>query len=166
MSYAESKQKLDAIRSQYNCSGDIIFRTAIQMVVEFGQNTFKDEAWCEDQLNAIDDKHDAAEAVGKWLIMTRRFEKAIFNCAKELAQIESYDLLLYVQTEVYLGGNNMDYKRMVKLLKKSIEWIEDTHASLGETYDTLQYVGFNDSDIEMLGFEYILDVVYPEEEEE
>lgn len=165
MSYTESKQKLDAIRDKYGCSGEIIFRTALQMVVEHGQNVFKDEAWYEDQMNAIDDRHDAAEADGKTLFMTRDFEKAIFECARELAQIETYDLLVYIQREVFLSSNGIDYRRMEKLLKKCIEWIEETHASIGETYDTLDYLGFNDSEIEMLGFEYILDVIYPEEEE-
>lgn len=166
MSYTENKQKLDVIRDKYGCSGEIIFRTAIQYVVELGQVTFKDDAWYEDQINAIDDRHDAAEAVGKILFMTRDFEKAIFECARELAQIETYDLLVYIQREVFLSSNGIDYRRMERLLKKCIEWIEETHASLGETYDTLDYVGFNDSEIEMLGFKYILDVIYPEEEEE
>jgi len=166
MKYTESKQKLDTIRNKYGCSGDIIFRTAIQYIAEYGQSTFRDEAWYEDQINAIDDRHDAAEAIGKFLFMTRDFEKAIFECARELAQIETYDLLVYIQREVFLSSNGIDYRRMEKLLKKCIEWIEETHASIGETYDTLDYLGFNDSEIEMLGFEYILDVIYPEEEEE
>lgn len=165
MNYTESKQKLDTIRDKYGCSGEIIFRTALQMVVEHGQNVFKDEAWYEDQINAIDDRHDAAEAAGKILFMTRDFEKAIFECARELAQIGAYDLLVYIQREVFLSSNGIDYRRMEKLLKKCIEWIEETHASIGETYDILDYLGFNDSEIEMLGFEYILDVIYPEEEE-
>ena len=166
MSYVETKQKLDMIRDKYGCAGEIIFRTALQTVVELGQNTFKDDAWYEDQINAIDDRHDAAEAVGKILFMTRNFEKAIFECSRELAQIETYDLLVYIQRKVFLSSNGIDYRRMERLLKKCVEWIEETHASLGETYDTLNYLDFNDSEIEMLGFEYILDVVYPEEEEE
>ena len=164
--YTESKQKLDTIRSKYMCAGDIIFRTAIQYVVELGQNTFRDEAWYEDQVNAVDERHDAAEAVGKILFMTRNFEKAIMSCASELAQIDTYDLLVYVQKEVFLNSNGVDYRRAINLLGKCIEWIDETHASVREAYDTLMYVGFSDSDIEMLGFEYILDVVYPEEEDE
>ena len=166
MSYAESKQKLDVIRDKYGCAGEIIFRTAIQYVVELGQNTFKDDAWYEDQLNAIDDRHDAAEAVGKVLFMTRSFEKAIFECAFELSKISAYDLLVYIQKEVFLTSNGIDYRRLETLLKKCIEWAEETYACLGDAYKVLSDIGFNDSEIEMLGFEYILDVVYPEEEEE
>ena len=164
--YTESKQKLDTIRSKYMCAGDIIFCTAIQYVVELGQNTFRDEAWYEDQINAIDERHDAAEAVGKILFMTRSFEKAIMECAMELAQIDTYDLLVYVQKEVFLSSNGVDYKRAINLLSKCIDWIDETHASVGEAYDTLMYIGFGDSDIEMLGYKYILDVIYLEEEEE
>ena len=43
MSYTESKKQLDAIRQKYGCKGDIIFKTAIQYIVELGQNSFKDE---------------------------------------------------------------------------------------------------------------------------
>ena len=165
MNYAESKQKLDEIRSRYMCAGDIIFRTAIQYVVEFGTNLFKEEEFFNDNMCEIDNRHERAEADGKTLFMTRDFEKAIFECARELAQIGAYDLLVYIQREVFLSSNGIDYRRMEKLLKKCIEWIEETHASIGETYDTLDYLGFNDSEIETLGFEYILDVIYPEEEE-
>lgn len=166
MNYTESKQKLDAIRSKYMCAGDMIFRMAIQYVVELGQNTFRDEAWYEDQLNAIDDRHDAAEAVGKFLFMTRDFEKAIFECARELAHIETYDFLIYIQREAFLSSNGIDYRRMEKLLKQCITWFEETYACLGDVYNMLTDIGFNDSEIEMLGFEHILDVVYPDEEEE
>ena len=69
--YAESKNTIDKIRSKYGCKGEIIFRTAIQMVVEHGRNSFKDEIWFEDQMNFIDERHDSAESVGKFLFMTR-----------------------------------------------------------------------------------------------
>ena len=77
--YAESKNTIDKIRSKYGCKGEIIFRTAIQMVVEHGRNSFKDEIWFEDQMNFIDERHDSAESVGKFLFMTRDFEKAIYE---------------------------------------------------------------------------------------
>lgn len=164
--YTESKQKLDAIRSKYMCAGDIIFRTAIQYVVDYGKNTLLDKNWYDNAMNEIDAKHDAAEAEGKILWVTRNFEKAIIDCAVAVCDINTYDLLIYIQREVFLSSNGIDYQRMVALLEKCIEWVDETHASVGEAYDTLQYIGFSDSDIEILGFEYILDVVYPDEEEE
>ena len=166
MNYAESKQKLDEIRAKYMCAGDIIFRTAIQYVVEFGTNLFKEEEFFNDNMCEIDNRHERAEAEGKVLFMTRDFEKAIVECGRELAQIRTYDLLVYIQREVFLSSNGIDYRRMETLLKKCIEWAEETYACLGDAYKVLSDIGFNDSEIEMLGFEYILDVVYPEEEEE
>ena len=166
MSYTESKQKLDAIRNKYGCSGEIILRTAIQMVVEYGIAHINNSDWFNEAIMSIDARHDKAEAEGKILFMTRDFEKTLLECAKELAQFEPYDLLVYIQREVFLSNNGIDYQRMDKLLKKCIEWIEETHASVGEAYDTLDYIGFNDSEIEMLGFEYILDVVYPDDDKE
>ena len=107
MSYTESKKKLDSIRQKYGCKGEVLFRTAIQSVVEYGQYMFNDEEFIADQLRQIDDRHDIAEAQGKWLFMTRDFEKEIINCAKELANINTYDLLIYIQREVWLGGGEI-----------------------------------------------------------
>lgn len=166
MSYAESKQKLDAIRREYVCAVDMIFRTAIQYIVDYGKCTLQDPSWYRCTIDEIDGKHDDAENEGKILFCTREFEKAIIDCAVALCDVNTYDLLVYIQQEVFLNSNEIDYQRAVNLLKKCTEWIEETHAGLGETYDTLKYIGFSDSDIEMLEFEYILDVVYPDEEEE
>jgi len=167
MNYTESKQKLDKIRNKYSCTGEVLFRTAIQVVVENGQNSFRDEEWCDEQIYEINYRHSLAEAEGKILFMTRDFEIAIFECAKEIAEIEVYDFLNYLQLEVDLGGTGLNYpKAILHLLKQCVEWIEDTHRNLEETYDTLQYIGFDDDDIQELGFEYILDAVYPEGEEE
>ena len=164
MSYTESKQKLDTIRDKYGCTGEVIFRTAIQYVVELGQNTFKDEAWYEDQLNAIDDRHDAAEMVGKFLFMTRDFEKAIVNCAKEIAEIEVYDLLIYIQKEIWLGGSRISYQRAIRLLKNCIAMLDEHHGDCYSTLNDLNDAKFSDDEIEEPGYGYLLDV--DEEEDE
>ena len=164
--YTESKQKLDVIRNKYMCAGDVIFRTAIQYVVEYGQSMLSDEAWQEHFMFEVDKRHDDAEAEGKILFCTRQFEKAILECAFELSDIAAGDFLLYIQREIYLGGDGIAYHGAVHLLKKCVEWIDETHASLGEAYDTLVHLGFGYGDIKELGFEYILDAVYPNEEEE
>lgn len=166
MNYTESKQKLDEIRAKYVCAGDVIFRTAIQYVVEYGQSMLSDEAWQEHFMFDIDRRHNEAEKEGKILFCTRAFEKAILECAFELCDIDAGDFLLYIQREIYLGGDGVDYHNAVHLLEKCVEWIEETHASLSEAYDTLSYIGFGDSDINELGFQYILDVVYTVDEEE
>lgn len=156
MNYTESKQKLDAIRSKYMCAGDIIFRTAIQAVVEQGQYAFRDEVWCKDLFNKIDVRHDAAEAEGKILFMTRDFEKAIFECAKEIAGIEAYELLMYIQKEIYLGGNGIDYKRAIELLRGCLDYCGNNTYEIMYTLEMAEEMGFTEDEIEELGYGYML----------
>ena len=99
--YVESKKILDKIASKYGCKGDIIMRTATQYIVEYGQYMFNDEDFIKDQIQQIKDKHRIAEEEGKHLWVTKDFELAIFNCARELANINSYDLIIYMQKEMY-----------------------------------------------------------------
>ena len=157
--YANTKKELDFIRHSYGCKGEIIFRTALQYIVEWGQNTFNNNGWVENQLTLIDVKHDKAEAEGKTLWISREFERAIIECAREIAKVENYSLLVYIQKEVWLSNEGgIDYESAVQLLKSCMSWIEEDHASLGEMLNTLEYIGFNDDDIEALGFAYVLDV--------
>ena len=157
--YENSRKTLEKIRQEFGCKGDIIFRTAIQYVVQYGQTMFEDEEWVKSQLDRVDAKHDTAEAEGKSLWMTRDFEKAIIECAREIAKVETYSMLVYIQKEVWLSNEGgIDYERAVQLLKSCMSWIEEDHASLGEMLNTLEYIGFDDDDIEALGFAYVLDV--------
>ena len=162
--YAESKQKLDAIRDKYGCKGEIILRSAIQYIVEFGQRNFNDEQWFDIAIGGIDRRHDQAETEGKFLFITRDFEKAILACAKELAQIDPYDFLIYIQREIYLGGDGISYQRTIKLLNKCMDWIDETHTTRADCYDTLQYLDFTDNEIEELGYGYLLDLKMEDDE--
>ena len=99
--YVESKKELNKIASKYGCKGDIIMRTAAQCIIEYGQYMFKDEDFIKDQIQQIEDKHRVAEEEGKHLWVTKDFELAIFNCARELADVNSYDLIIYMQKEMY-----------------------------------------------------------------
>lgn len=164
--YIESKKKMDEIRDKYGCTGEIIFRTAMQLVVEHGQNNLKDETWYEDQLNAVDERHDTAEANNKFLFMTRDFEKAIIKCAKELVDIDAYDFLLYIQREVFLSSQGIDPKRALELLTKCMDWIEDEHGTELECYDTFEYLGFEDSELRELKFGYLVDAYEASMEED
>ena len=162
--YVESKKALDKIASKYGCAGNIIMRMAVQYIVEYGQYMFKDEDFIKDQIQQIEDKHSVAEAEGKHLWMTKDFELAIFNCARELAEVNSYDLIIYMQKEMYWSNEGgLDYKRAVELLEKCIDWMSEYG-----TYETsilrdalLDNCGFSEEEVEELGFGYIL----PEEEE-
>jgi hypothetical protein len=163
--YAKTKKELDDIRHAYACKGEIVFRTALQYIVEYGQSTFNDDGWVENQLTLIDVKHDKAEAEGKILWIGREFERAFIECAREIAKVDAYSMLVYIQKEVWLSHEGgIDYERSVQLLKSCMSWIEEDHASLGEMLDTLEYIGFDDDDIEALGFAYVLDVREDEED--
>ena len=162
--YAESKKQLDAIRDKYGCKGEIILRCATQYIIEFGQRNFNDEQWFDIAMCGIDRRHDQVEAEGEFLFITRDFEKAILECAKELAQIDPYDFLIYIQREIYLGGDGISYQRTIKLLHKCMDWIDETHTTRADCYDTLQYLDFTDNEIEELGYGYLLDLKMEDDE--
>lgn len=164
--YKESKAKLDKIRQEYNCKGDIIFTTAMQMVVEHGTENFNDDEWFNEVINGIDKRHDKAEAEGKWLWMTRDFEKAIVNCAHDAAKIRPYDLMLYIQREMYLSSGVMgepDYQRAIEIIKRCMQWMDEEISKMGGTLDAFYDIGFTDDEIANFGYEYLFD--YEEDEE-
>lgn len=160
--YAESKKQLDAIRNKYGCKGEVIFRAAIQYVIEFGQRNFKDEMWFNELVNDVDERHNLAEANREILFVTRDFEKAILECAKELAQIEPYDFLIYIQREIYLGGDGMSYQRAIDLLRGCLDYCGNNTYEIMYTLEMAEEMGFDENEIEELGYGYMLS----EEEEE
>ena len=161
--YAETKKVMDKIRDKYGCKGEVLFRTAIQSVVEYGQYMFQDEEFIADQMRQIDDRHDAAEAEGKTLWITRAFEKAIIECCQELAEVNSYDLLMYIQREVWLGNDGISLDRAKQIAEKVMDWITIDSSDSSEDYDTFSnYCGIDDDELEELGFGYLI----PEYEEE
>lgn len=158
--YVESKKELDKIRNEFGCKGDILFRTAIQYVVDCGRQCFDDEEWVKEQLDIVDKKHDAFDRDKKTPFISRDFEKAIIECAQEISRVNSYDLLVYIQKEVWLSNEGIDYQRAIELLKSCLEWFTDDTNS--ETIiENLNLLGFNDYEIEELGYGWLF-----EEEEE
>ena len=153
------KKELDNIRHMYSCKGEIIFRTALQYIVEYGQSKFNDYLWAESQLALVDEKHDEAEAEGKHLWLSREFEKAIIECAIEIAKVEPYSMLVYIQKEVWLSNEGgIDYERAVKLLKNCMEWFADDCCGCAETLEKFELLDFDDSEIEAMGYGYMFDV--------
>jgi hypothetical protein len=173
MSYAESKKKLDEIRQEYGCKGDIIFRTAIQYIVEHGQYNFKNQTWFDSCLTSVDKRHDIAEKDGKILFMTRDFEKALLECARELAQITAYDLLTYIQREVWLGGGKVgepDYQRAMEIIRNCLCYTSDCYGTYAEdcasTLRKFREMDLTDEEIAFFGWGYLFDVEDEEDEEE
>ncbi len=159
--YVETKKELDRIRNEYGCKGDIIFRSAIQYLVEYGSDDLSDDWNYNCAVEDINNRHDAAEKEGKTLWIARNFELAILECAKKLAEVNTYDLLVYIQKEVWLSNDGgMDYKRAIELLKSCLEWFTDDTDN-ERIVENLNLLGFDDDEIESLGYGWLF-----EEEEE
>ena len=169
MTYAESKKKIDAIRQEYGCKGEIIFRTALQNVIDYGKCTLLDLGWYGPTMDEIDDRHDHAEANGKWLFMTREFEKAIVDCSVALCEVETYHLLMYIQKEIWLGGEvgEPDYQRAMEIIQNCLSYIADCHGAYSydndETLEKFRCV-MNDHEIEFFGWDELFENEYDEED--
>lgn len=157
--YTESKKTLDNIRDEYGCKGDVIFRTAIQYVVEYGQSKFHHQRWIKKQLKRVDKKHNKAEKKKQNLWIGREFEKACIECAVEIAKVNAYDLLIYIQKEVYWSNDGgLDYQRAIELLHSCMNWFIDydccTNKEMLEEFDDL---GFYDNELETLGLGWLFE---------
>lgn len=163
--YAENKKALDKIRSEYDCKGELLFRQAIQYVVDYGASNLQDDWNYEHIKQDVNEYHDNAEAEGKNLWITRSFELAVLECARAIAQVDIYDLLAYIQKEVWLSHEGgIDYDRAVDLLKKCIYDIEERENCEDKLLlQALDDIGFDDDDIEALGFGYLLNNTEEEE---
>lgn len=163
--YTESKKKINAIRNEYSTAGDVLFRAAIQMLIEHGQANFNDEEWYAEAIKSINDKHDEVEAQGKILVISRNFDLAIVECAKKLAEIEIYDLIIYMQREVFWSNEGIDYQRAIELLKGCmLSIVEDVFETeyIRDTF--LDEVGFEEEELEELGYGFVLDTLDDEDE--
>lgn len=171
MSYEESKKKIDKIRQEYGCKGEVLFRTALQNVIDYGKCTLLDPGWYGPTMDEIDDRHDHAEANGKWLWMTREFEKAIVDCSVELCEIETYHLLTYIQKEIWLGGKvgEPDYQRAMEIIRNCLSYEADKYGAYcytaEEVLSKFRDMELKDEEIEYFGWGFLLDAEFDEEEE-
>lgn len=162
MTYAESKKKIDKIRQEYGCKGEVIFRTALECVIDYGKCTLLDPGWYESTIREIDDRHDKAEAEGRWLWMTRDFEKAIVNCSVDLCGVNTYHLLMYIQKEIWLGGEvgEPDYQRAMEIIRNCLCYMADCYGAYRcdekETLEKFRCV-MEDHEIEFFGWEELFE---------
>ena len=147
--YAESKKKIDSIR---NKCGEIMFRMAISHLMDVGIRHLTEEN-VEETCKEIMQKDDSKA------FMTNEFSCGLVRMAYELAQIPHTDLLVYIQREmVYDVFDGMpSYERAIHLLKGCMNWIEGD-INCAETLDNFEWIGFDDDEIEALGWGYVLDV--------
>lgn len=155
--YKDNEKILDQIRSKYACKGEIIFKTAIQYVVEEGTNKLNNKDLVGEWLTQIDMKHNEAEAEGKNLFIGRDFEKALIECAVEIAQVNAIDIVKYLQQEWLYGDyTDVTYFRAIELLKYGIGHILQDGLT-DQAREELDFFGIEDYELETLGFGDILD---------
>ena len=70
----------------------------------------------------------------------------------------SYDLIIYMQKEMYWSNEGgLDYKRAIHLLEECMGWIDVYGTGEGYSFkEVLDDLGFDEDEIEELGFEYAL----------
>lgn len=146
--YVESKKKIDSIRSK----DEVMFRMAISHLMDVGirhltEENIKD---CCEEIMKQDDSHS---------FMTNEYQCDLVRMAGELAKIPHIDLLVYIQREVNYDvfDGIPSYERAIELLKKCIYDIEEREYCENKLlYQTLEQIGFDDDEIEGLGFGYLI----------
>lgn len=151
--YVENKKRIEEIRSK----DEMIFRMAISHLMDVGIRNL-DEENIRLTCNAINKEDDSKH------FMTNAFKCKLVKMAGELAKIDHIDLLVYIQREVdydVLDGA-MSYQRAIGLLRSCMAWFVEDIPEDDAVRDVFDCIGFNDDEIEALGFGYLIDV---EEEE-
>lgn len=140
--YIESKKKLDAIRSEYSSAGDVIFRAAIDMLIDLGKVNCCGELSYDGLLSDVDNELD----------------RTVLKCAHEIADINTTDLLIYIQKELYFDNEGgMSYQTMTRRLRDCVDWIAEGVESSDAISDLTIGIGFSECELKELGYEYLFD---------
>lgn len=156
--YFETRKQIDKVRREYSCKGELIFQCAFDYLLECGQINLKDDEFVQSVFQAIDERHDKAESDGLVPFMTRDFEKAIVECAVDLAQFDARDTLMYVQRELWFFNGivgELSYSQAIKTIQNYIEYLQTEMSPLA-VYEDLIAGGLTDEEIAELGFEHLL----------
>ena len=147
--YAENKKKIEAIRNKY---GEPMFRMAISHLMDVGIRHLTEDN-VKETCNEIM-KEDDSKA-----FMTNEFKCSLIQAAHELAQISQVDLLVYIQREVVydIFDGIPSYEKALKLLKKCMGQISaDEFDDKAETLNIFESLGFDDDELEALGYGYLI----------
>lgn len=93
---------INKIKQKYDCKGELIFRSALSVLFDYGQERCGNIDWVNDNKELTKKNHREAEEQGRHLIISEKFEIAIIDCAYELAQLNSLELMKYIQTEMHI----------------------------------------------------------------
>lgn len=140
--YDQSKKEIDTIRYKYSSAGDIVFKIAICMLIHKGKFFFDNEKSYQDLV-------DSAEL---------EFNELVAKCANELAKINTIDLLVYIQKEVYLSNDSvMSYQKMTQKLKDCIEWIIGDACDCDAAEILTEGIGFSAREIVSFGYGFVFE---------
>ena len=148
--YAENRKKFDEIRNRV---GEPMFRMGVSHLMDVGiRHLDKDlvEETCEKIMQEDDSK----------AFMTNEFKCDIIRIAYELAQIPHVDLLAYISREMFYdtGDDMPTYDRAIQLLKGCMSFLVEDSSGNAEAFDVFDYIGFNDDEINALGWGCIFDI--------
>ena len=156
--YTENKKKIEAIRDKY---GEFVFRGGISHLIDVGIRHLTKEA-VEETCKEIMQSDDTRQ------FMSNEFKCELVKAAYELAQISHIDLLVYIQREVEydVSDGAIGYNRTTNLLKYCMAEIEQNHdCNNEEVLDVFESIGFDDDELEVLGFKYLLEESEEDEDE-
>lgn len=140
--YNQSKKEIDAIRYKYSSIKDIVFKIAICMLIHKGKSFFDNEGSYQDLIYSADLK----------------FNEFVVKCAKELAKINTIDLLVYIQKEICFSNDNvMGYQKMTQKLKDCIEWIIGDACDCDAAKILTEGIGFSASEIVSFGYGFVFE---------
>lgn len=144
----ESQNTISSIRNKYDSTGDIIFKSAILHLFQYGV-----EKVCWEDENTIVFEHPELF-----------YLKGVYSCAIDLSNIPILDILEYIQTSnLFYTGDEIPYCRLFQIALVLLSYIDTNNSDRSATYETLS--GFlTDKEIKMLGGDYILDVVKEDNE--
>ena len=144
----ESKIQISSIRNKYDSAGDIIFKTAICYLFEYGREKIRGE-----DENAI--VFENPELF---------YLKGVYNCALELSNISISDILEYIQiSDLFYTNDEIPYYRLSQIAASLLSCIDTNNADRADTYETLSLF-LTDREIRLLGGEYILDAAKEDNE--
>lgn len=149
MNYMESKKKLDELRRE----NEVLFRMAISYLMDTGIQHFTEEnvtRTCAEIMKQ-DDSHS---------FMSNKFQCELVKTAAEIAKLDHIHILTYIGREVYwdVGDNGISYQRAIDLLRGCVGTIDEHHELCSDVLEDLYYAGFNNDEIDSLGYGYLLDV--------
>lgn len=137
----ETKKQISSIRSKYNSTDDVVFRSAVLYLFTYGMGHI---CW-EDENSAVFEHPELF------------YLKDAYECAVELTRFSVFNLLEYIQTtDLFMAPGEIPYSRLLQIATSLLSRIDADNADRADTYETLSGV-LTDREIKILGGGYILD---------